>query len=151
MSIRRGVQIAAVALSTSALVGGCGGRAGEGAPAQGPGAGSGSVVGEDELDRQKGTRTVEELMEGRFAGVRVLRLPGGGIRVQIRGISSLRPDDQPLYVLDGLPLDPAPGGALLGINPADISRIEVLKDIGSTAFYGVRGANGVVLITTRRE
>jgi TonB-dependent SusC/RagA subfamily outer membrane receptor len=91
----------------------------------------------------------EELFEGRFPGVQVLRLPEG-IAVRIRGSSSVMGDQEPLYVLDGITIDPGPGGALVGINPADIERIEVLKDISSTSLYGVRGANGVILIRTRR-
>ena len=92
----------------------------------------------------------EELLTGRFAGVRVLRLPNGGVAVRIRGGTSVVGSNEPLYVVDGLPIEPGPGGALTGINPSDITKIEVLKDIGSTSLYGVRGANGVVLISTRR-
>ncbi|MBV9773502.1 MAG: TonB-dependent receptor plug domain-containing protein [Gemmatimonadetes bacterium] len=92
----------------------------------------------------------EQLLEGRFAGVQVTRLAGGGISVRIRGGTSIMGDNEPLYVLDGMPLQAGPGGALNGINPEDIARIEMLKDIGSTAIYGIRGANGVVLITTKR-
>ncbi|HEV2148381.1 MAG TPA: TonB-dependent receptor plug domain-containing protein [Longimicrobiaceae bacterium] len=91
----------------------------------------------------------EELLAGRFAGVQVTRLPGGGISVRIRGATSLQGSSEPLFVVDGMPVEPGPGGALQGIAPEDVARIEVLKDIGSTSFYGVRGANGVVLITTR--
>jgi TonB-dependent SusC/RagA subfamily outer membrane receptor len=94
-------------------------------------------------------RRVEELLVGRFPGVRVFRLANGAISVQIRGASSVMGDNEPLYVLDGQPLADTPGGALMGIDPHDIARIEVLKDIGSISFYGVRGANGVVLITTK--
>lgn len=90
----------------------------------------------------------EELLAGRFAGVQVFRYPGG-IAVQIRGQSSVLGSNEPLYIVDGVPVAAGPGGALLGINPEDIARIEVLKDIGSTAFYGVNGANGVVIITTK--
>jgi TonB-dependent SusC/RagA subfamily outer membrane receptor len=89
----------------------------------------------------------EELLAGRFPGVQVSRGPDGLI-IRIRGASGLAGD--PLFVVDGMPIDPGPGGALTGINPADIEKIEVLKDIGSTAQYGSRGANGVVLIRTRR-
>ena len=99
---------------------------------------------------QRVTRA-EELLEGRFPGVEVQRLPNGGIAVRIRGTTSVQGSNEPLYVLDGTPIEPGPGGALVGINPADIARIEVLKDIGSTAQYGVRGANGVILITTRDQ
>ena len=91
----------------------------------------------------------EELLAGRFPGVQVLRVTGG-IAVRIRGESTITGDKEPLYVVDGMTIEAGPGGALTGINPSDIEKIEVLKDIGSTAQYGVRGANGVILITTKR-
>ncbi len=91
---------------------------------------------------------VEELFAGRFAGVQVLRVPGG-LSLRIRGASSLTGAAQPLYVVDGFPLDVGPTG-LLDLNPSDIARIEVLKDASSLAEYGVRGGNGVVRITTKR-
>ncbi len=92
----------------------------------------------------------EELLEGRFPGVEVIRLASGDISVRIRGGSSIMGSNEPLYVIDGMEISPGAGGALVGINPADIARIEVLKDVGSTALYGVRGANGVIVITTKR-
>ena len=88
-------------------------------------------------------------MAGRFAGVEVLRVRGG-IAVRIRGATSTMGSNEPLYVIDGMAVEPGPGGALVGINPHDIAKIRVLKDIGSTSFYGMRGANGVVVITTKR-
>jgi TonB-dependent SusC/RagA subfamily outer membrane receptor len=97
---------------------------------------------------QNATR-VEELFVGRFPGVEVFRAPGG-LQVRIRGASSVMGSNEPLYVIDGMTIDPGPGGALVGLNPADIESIEVLKDAGSTAMYGVRGANGVILIKTKR-
>jgi TonB-dependent SusC/RagA subfamily outer membrane receptor len=90
----------------------------------------------------------EELFAGRFPGVQVVRLPDG-IAVRIRGTTSVSGSNEPLYVIDGMTIEPGPGGALTGINPADIASIEVLKDIGSTSLYGVRGANGVIVITTK--
>jgi TonB-dependent SusC/RagA subfamily outer membrane receptor len=120
-------------------------------PAASRAAGRGPTAGEGELDDGRRVREPEELLEGRFAGVRILRLPGGAIAVRIRGASSVQGSNEPLYVVDGMPIEPGPGGALTGINPADIVKIEVLKDIGSISFYGVRAANGVVLITTRRD
>lgn len=92
----------------------------------------------------------EELLEGRVAGVQVLRTPGGGIEVRIRGRGSIQGNNEPLYVVDGMPINHNPGRGLNWLNPGDILRIQVLKDASETSFYGVRGANGVVLITTRR-
>jgi TonB-dependent starch-binding outer membrane protein SusC len=88
----------------------------------------------------------EELFAGRFPGVRIFLLPNGALSVQVRGLSTIHGSAQPLYVIDGLPVEAEE--ALLFINPAEIRRIEVLKDVGATAVYGVRGGNGVVLITT---
>ncbi len=95
------------------------------------------------------TARVEELLEGRSAGVQVIRVPGGGIAVRIRGRSSIYGDTEPLYVIDGVPVEVTTGHGLSWLNPGDIQRIEILKDASATAVYGMRGANGVVLITTR--
>lgn len=91
----------------------------------------------------------EELLAGRFPGVQVFRVQGG-VSVRIRGESTITGDKEPLYVIDGMTVEAGPNGALFGLSPSDIERIEVLKDIGQTAQYGVRGSNGVVLITTKR-
>ncbi|HEX6367389.1 MAG TPA: TonB-dependent receptor plug domain-containing protein [Longimicrobium sp.] len=94
---------------------------------------------------------VEEMFQGRMAGVVVTRQAGGGYSVRIRGASSFTGGGEPLFVLDGVPLlSSRPGHELDGINPSDIERIDVLKDAGSAAIYGSRAANGVILITTRR-
>ena len=109
----------------------------------------GDAAGGAELSRSRVGRA-EELLEGRFPGVQLVRLVGGGFTVRIRGTTSIYGSNEPLFVVDGMPVHGPPGGALLGINPNDIVRIQVLKDIASTAAYGMRGANGVILITTRR-
>lgn len=94
---------------------------------------------------------VEEMFQGRMAGVTVTRTPGGGYAVRIRGASNFTGGGEPLFVIDGVPLyGGRVGHELDGINPADIERIDVLKDAGSAAIYGSRAANGVILITTRR-
>ena len=93
------------------------------------------------------TARLEELFVGRFPGVRVVAAPGG-IQVRIRGQSSIHGPNAPLYIVDGMPYEASNG--LLSLNPHDVAKIEVLKDIAQTAYYGVRGANGVVLITTKR-
>lgn len=92
-------------------------------------------------------RRVEEMLRGRIAGVNVVRLANGEFSVQIRGANSLQGRTEPLFVVDGMPVEK---GMLIGINPADVARIDVIKD-ASASFYGVRGANGVVLITTKRD
>jgi iron complex outermembrane receptor protein len=93
--------------------------------------------------------SLEQLLAGRIAGVMVTRAPGGGISVLIHGPSSFFLTDEPLYVVDGVPIEPGRGGTLTWLNPQDIASIEVLKDAPSTAIYGVRGANGVIVIKTK--
>jgi TonB-dependent SusC/RagA subfamily outer membrane receptor len=104
----------------------------------------------DDIARQP-TVSLEQLIAGRVAGVRVTRAPGGGISLQIRGRSSFVLSDEPLFVVDGVPIKPGPNGALSWLNPHDIASIEVLKDPASTAMYGVRGGNGVIVIKTKRS
>jgi iron complex outermembrane receptor protein len=87
---------------------------------------------------------------GRFPGVEVTRTPDGGFAVRIRGGSSIRSGNTPLYVLDGVVIDPGPNGHLTGVNPNDIESIEVLKEPAETALYGLRGSNGVIIIKTKR-
>ena len=124
-----------------------------------------SVVVDDEVSRQ--SATVDQLLQGRAAGVQVTQNsanPNSGVSVRIRGTNSLRGNNEPLYVIDGVIISSAgedviPTGSgntgqeaqsgLNGLNPRDIERIEVLKDASATAIYGSRGANGVVLITTK--
>jgi len=99
---------------------------------------------------QSAEPNIEKLLAGRVAGVVVSRTADGGISVRIRGGSSLYGNNEPLYVVDGLPIEAGPGGALNGINPYDIESIKVLKDPAETSMYGSRGANGVILIKTKR-
>ena len=95
---------------------------------------------------------IEEMIESRAPGVRVLRYQDGTIRLQIRGVTSPTGHTDPLIVIDGTPTtELRPGGALASLNPSDVVGIDVLKDAASTAFYGMRGANGVIVITTRQQ
>ncbi|MBO9635337.1 MAG: TonB-dependent receptor [Chitinophagaceae bacterium] len=99
--------------------------------------------------------SVEQAMSGRMPGVQVQQTsgqPGAGISIRVRGVSSIAGGNEPLYVIDGLPQfnDDVRGvNGLATINPSDIESIEVLKDAAATAIYGSRGANGVVMVTTR--
>ena len=90
-----------------------------------------------------------QALQGRAAGVDVIQsgsTPGGGVTVRIRGRRSINASNDPLYVVDGIPL----ASGIDDINPQDIANMEVLKDASATAIYGSRGANGVVLVTTKR-
>ena len=95
--------------------------------------------------------SVEGLLQGRAAGLQVINSsqdPGAGATVRIRGGSSLRGSNAPLVVVDGFPLGDA--GDLKQINPSDIVNMEILKDASASAIYGSRGADGVIMITTKR-
>ncbi|SIO45960.1 SusC/RagA family TonB-linked outer membrane protein [Chitinophaga niabensis] len=99
--------------------------------------------------------SIEQAIQGRMAGVQVQQTsgqPGAGISIRIRGVSSIAGGNEPLYVIDGLPQfndDVRGANGLSTINPSDIESIEVLKDAAATAIYGSRGANGVVMVTTK--
>ncbi len=98
----------------------------------------------------------QELLQGKISGVNVTSAsgqPGGILGISIRGPGGVRTGSTPLFVVDGLPLDNSSTGGgdpLNFINPQDIESIDVLKDASATAIYGSRGANGVILITTKR-
>jgi TonB-dependent SusC/RagA subfamily outer membrane receptor len=109
--------------------------------------GSVSVVKREDTDVVN-ARTFADML-AKVPGVHVVQLPGGELRVRIRGTSSLVGGAEPLYVLDGMMLQS--GDGLTGLNPHSIESITVLKDAGATAIYGSRGANGVILIKTKRR
>lgn len=113
--------------------------------------------------------SVDQMMQGRAAGVQINQSssePGGGLSIRIRGASSINASNEPLYVIDGFPIDNSSnltsGGAggigrnlsprnpLNALNPNDIESIEILKDASATAIYGSRGANGVIMVTTKK-
>ncbi len=131
---------------------------------------TGSVISLKAADFNKGgtNTSVAQLIQGRAPGVQVTQssaAPGGGVSIRIRGSGSINAGNEPLYVIDGFPIDnsspvvangigfngnPPPQNPLNALNPSDIEFIEILKDASATAIYGSRGANGVVLITTRK-
>ena len=114
-----------------------------------PPAPSGSTVTAEEMDRSGGPGDpIEKYLAGRVSGVTVTRT-GDGIAVRIRGGGSSTNNGEPLYLIDGVPVQAGPGGSLTGINPYDIQSIRVLKDPADTAMYGMRGANGVIVIKTK--
>jgi TonB-linked SusC/RagA family outer membrane protein len=110
--------------------------------------GSVASVGGDAVHEMPKVNAIEAI-KGRVPGVDIQTTgnkPGDGVRVRLRGTRSLTASNDPLYVLDGIPL----AGGIGDLNPRDIESIDVLKDASATAIYGSRGANGVVLITTRQ-
>lgn len=133
---------------------------------------TGSVSDVQSKDFNKGLVTSpSQLLQGRSSGVDVTNNggePGGGVTIRVRGSNSIRSGQDPLYVIDGVPLDAsndlqASGGSITGVgstsytnplnylNPDDIETITVLKDASASAIYGSRAANGVILITTKKE
>ncbi|WP_317126168.1 SusC/RagA family TonB-linked outer membrane protein [Flavobacterium ranwuense] len=128
--------------------------------------GSIAKITSKDIEKQPVTNVLAT-MQGRMAGVDITQdggTPGGGFQIKIRGLNSLRENgNEPLYIIDGVPYSsesvgysnitsgmPTPTSPLNSINPSDIESIEVLKDADATAIYGSRGANGVVLITTKK-
>ena len=129
---------------------------------------TGAVTAVTEEDFNQGViSSPEQLIQGRAAGVQITQTngePGAGINIRIRGTSSVRGGNNPLFVVDGVPLsgdETSAGGSASGLgssaarnplnflNPNDIASIDILKDASATAIYGSRGANGVVIITTK--
>jgi TonB-dependent SusC/RagA subfamily outer membrane receptor len=105
-----------------------------------------SKIDEKQLNQVRGS-SVGQRIAGQAAGVRVSNdnSPGGAPRINIRGISSVFSGNNPLYIVDDVPMS-----NINLLNPDDIASIEILKDASATALYGVRGANGVVLIKTKK-
>lgn len=127
-----------------------------------------STIGSDELDKDP-LPSLTQAIQGKAGGVQVTQnsgTPGGGISIRVRGTTSINASSEPLYVIDGVPVNSSTnftggqdfnfGGAdqginiLASINPSDIASIEILKDAAATAIYGARASNGVVLVTTKR-
>jgi TonB-dependent starch-binding outer membrane protein SusC len=114
-----------------------------------PGTPGHAVVSADDIQRTP-SESIERILMTRFPGVWVARTPEGDLAVRIRGAASINSSTEPLYVIDGIVTRPGPNGSLTGVQAQDIETIEVLKDVASTAMYGVRGANGVIVIKTKQ-
>lgn len=118
--------------------------------------GSVASVGSDAIAKTVAT-SVDQVLQGRAAGLQMTQnsgVPGGGTSIRIRGVNSLNSSNEPIIVIDGVVIDAQTGSntdnALSSINPNDIETMDVLKDASATAIYGAQGANGVILITTKR-
>lgn len=110
--------------------------------------GSADLIKNEKLEART-VANVSKALEGTVAGIQTTSgggQPGDGAKLVIRGFGSINANNDPLYVLDGVPYD----GDISAINPADIESMSVLKDASASALYGARGANGVVIITTKK-
>jgi TonB-dependent SusC/RagA subfamily outer membrane receptor len=137
------------ALSMALVIGLATGCASHGKPSARTEPAKAPSVTSDDIDRSRG-QPIEEVLQSKVPGLIVTRTINGGIAVNIRGSQSFYGGTEPLYVIDGIPVNPGPGGALVGVNPYDIDTIKVLKDPSETALYGVRGANGVIVVTMKK-
>ena len=110
--------------------------------------GSASVMKADKIEKRQ-VSNITNALAGAVAGVQIQSTngqPGEAAKVRIRGVGSINAGTDPLYVVDGMPFD----GDLSSLNTQDIESMTVLKDAASTALYGARGANGIIMITTKK-
>lgn len=124
---------------------------------------TGSVASLNESLLKQNVSSLDQTLKGGISGVQVTQTsgqPGGGVSIRIRGGASIQGGNEPLYVIDGFPIynqtestgvgSGTPVNPMSSINPSDVESIEVLKDAAATAIYGSRGANGVILVTTKK-
>jgi TonB-dependent starch-binding outer membrane protein SusC len=131
------------------VLAGCASSGPKAEPAPAGSAGRTNVVTAAEL-QQTPNEPVEKYLAARSAGVVVGRTAEGNLTLRIRGGSSSEyGNNSPLYIVDGVPFAPSSDGGLSGLNPYDIQSIKVLKDATDITMYGVRGANGVIVIKTK--
>lgn len=121
-------------------------------PVSSPGAtagGASSTLDQQQIDQSASSRMEDVL--ARVPGLQVVKGTNGQVTLRIRGVQTMSGPGEPLLVVDGVSVHSGGiGHALSSLNPRDVARVEVLKDAGSTSFYGSAGAYGVVLITTKR-
>jgi TonB-dependent SusC/RagA subfamily outer membrane receptor len=126
------------------LVGGC--THGRGTSPRPP---SGAAITAQDIARAPG-QPIEKILMAHTPGLWATRTPDGGIALRLRGTSTLNGGGEPLYVIDGTPALPGPNGKLNGIDPYDIESVSVLKEVEASAIYGLRGAYGAIVVTTKR-
>ena len=119
-------------------------------PGPSPTATRGTELKSDTQMQQVPTMSIEEYLASRSAGVEIGHAQDGTLTVRLRGSSGMYGSTQPLYIVDGVPFTPSSGGGLSGLNPYDVASIKALRDPADIAMYGVRGANGVIVIKTKK-
>ena len=110
----------------------------------------GTVLTADDIRRSPG-QSLEQLLLARVPGLTIERAADGHSKLILRGKNTLTGDDEPLFVVNGIPLGPSVGGNLSAINIHDIETVQVLRDAAATSGYGVRGSNGVIIIRTKQS
>jgi TonB-dependent SusC/RagA subfamily outer membrane receptor len=132
-----------------ALVAGCVSSGGAPSEAPVPKEGASTVTSQD-IERAP-SGSIERLLMSKDPALMVIRDADGGLLLRIRGGTSIQGNNEPLFIVDGVPTASGPGGSLVGINPYDIATIKVLKNAADLTMYGARGANGVIVIKTKRS
>ena len=110
----------------------------------------GTVLTADDIRRSPG-QSLEQLLLARVPGLILTRASDGHTVLHLRGTTTILGDDEPLFVVNDIPLGPNAWGNLTAIDPHDIETVQVLRDAASTAAYGIRGANGVIIIRTKQS
>lgn len=118
--------------------------------------GSISSISSEDIAKTSVT-SIDQVLQGRAAGIQMTQntgMPGGGSSIRVRGVSSLHSSNEPIIIIDGVTVNASTGtytdNALSSINPSDIESMDILKDASAVAIYGAQGANGVIIITTKR-
>ena len=140
-------------LLVAALIAGCSQSGSGSAEPPAPATQAGATQSATSADvRQSPNVPIEQQLMARSPGVVIARTSEGNLTIRIRGgSSSVQGNNAPLYIVDGVPFSPSTDGGLSGLNPYDIQSIRVLKDAADITMYGVRGANGVIVIKTKKS
>ena len=109
---------------------------------------SGTVITAEDIQRSPGV-SLEQLLLARVPGLTLARAADGRMVLHLRGETTFMGEEEPLVVVDGIPLGSNPAGNLAAIDTHDIQSVQVLRDAAATALYGIRGANGVIIIRTK--
>ena len=131
------------------LVAGCSRRTSQHQAAD-PGRPPGTVLTADDIRRSPG-QSLEQLLLSRVPGLMITRAQDGHTVLHLRGTTTILGDEEPLFVVNDIPLGPNAWGNLTAIDPHDIETVQVLREAAATAAYGIRGANGVIIIRTKEN
>jgi len=142
------MTVTRAALSVTLLLAAC--SRSSGTRSARPSPSSDVVLTAEDIRRSPG-QTLEQLLLAHVPGLTLTRARDGRTILQLRGATTLMGEQEPLFIVNGIPLGPNPSGNLSAINPHDIDTVELLRDAAATAAYGSRGANGVIVIRTKQS